>query len=304
MKQSEHNFKCFKCRDYKKRAYFNLEKKVGKCHNCDKIISKVEYERAFNKNLGDSIEIDDDYMTEEEFQKLHKKIPKFLTRSLTEKAILYIRRRFHDNVVDKMRELKLSWPVWKEFISIIYNERILFPCYDGKSFENYWLARSYDSNTAYKVLFPSNDMFGVKKTEVIYINEIYVANREKLDGLGLKIIPVICEGEFDALSVFNIVNDKLYVGIGILGKLMSTIQLGLIKDTFKSWNRDSSIVLCLDGDTKSAKDKSLAENKLKTIHRLNDHYDSLVVWDLGDDDPNSLLMKCGNLDWIKSFTEK
>lgn len=306
--RAERKFKCLKCGDTKTRAYFSTSKNVGWCHNCSSVITKEMYEKWFNTKLED-IEItfdEDEYLTDEEIAILESNIPKaqYLTKELSTQARNYLLKRLP--IKDEIKRLNLKIPKWEEFISLDYDGRIKFNCIDRNSSKIFWLARSYYSDSFLKVKFPKSDEIGVGKSEVVYLNEFYLENIEFFKELAKtrKLVPVICEGEFDALSVLYIDNEYVAVGVGILGKNLSSNQLIIIKELFPSWSEDSEVWLCLDGDEKSAKEDERMRMKLyksKTIERLDCHFSKIRIIELGEDDPNSIFMREKNFNWMQKY---
>ena len=297
----EVRFKCPKCRDYKERAYFNLRKKKGICHNCGFVIPDFD---TFKALKGGYAELEDDMYyedDEEEFVDEFETATKFQRQPLSDTAKEYIKSRGFFCVADGIRLLSFRECFTKqhdslsqiyrlkEFLTIrdMLKRRICFPCYPEST--GFFLARSYEKSPGLKVYFLSKEENGgIGKSEVLYLHPLFQFLK------GFRIVPVLVEGEFDALStVYVRVKDKIaYLGVGVMGKHLSKAQLALLKDVIfdNQISGDSEVIIALDGNEKSdnAEKRRMIKVKNRTKERLEQQFDIVSVIELGDKDPNDL----------------
>ena len=113
---------------------------------------------------------------------------------------------------------------------------------------------------------------------LLFINIILGQRVSEFKG---KVVPVITEGEYDTLSTVYFQGDTLYLGIGVLGKHISSDQMRLIKKIFKS---RELVILALDGSTKNDDPKEVkrfTDLKESLEERFLAHFERVVTWELG-----------------------
>jgi hypothetical protein len=305
--KNERVFKCWMCNDKKERAYFNTRTRVGWCHNCSSIITESNYKNKTGVSFNVSNYYNDEKspkMLERDYQPREIPIDKdylssyLMTRGFyTGYRLSHIYPGLEDNTIGTL--LDGTTPTFKTFASIQYRNRVKFNCNTGFHDKKFWIARSMDGAEK-KVLFPSKELSGgVGKSDAIFINPYYLNEREIINEF-YQCIPVVVEGDFDAMSIFQTFKNKIYVGVAIMGKNMSTTQLQLIKNIFGI----DEVVICLDGALKSdnhVEIESLSKCKEDLRERFEMHMELVKTWELGPFDPNELFII--NKKWVTQLLE-
>ena len=174
-------------------------------------------------------------------------------------------------------------------------DRLKIDCVVEQGANPFFLARATKHEHELKVMFPKKNLIKSAKSHAVVLNRFYELCAEKF--IEFDLVPVIVEGDFDAWATLHMESKKLYVGVGILGKHLSSTQLNIIKNL--STTREE-IVLCLDGLYKSPsrkEEKLMKTVKSHTIERLTGFYACVRSIELGLHDPNSAYLE--NKDWFR-----
>lgn len=300
----ESKFSCFLCNDRKTRAYFNKNKGIGWCHNCSTIITSDMME---TKTGIIGAHDDDYYVTKQEREKILGHIKYDPPCAMFQEDLLeeflqtrgFIAQGHLENLFPSLAGMKISFSLVSNtriLLSTTMFDRMKIDCVVEPDANPFFLARATKpKHNELKVLFPKKNLIKNSKSHAIVLNRFYELCDKSLSSL--KIIPVIVEGDFDAWSTLHKENDKLYVGVGVIGKHLSSTQLTLIKDLSTDRNE---IVLCLDGNDKSTaknEDELMRAVKKHTVDRLTGFYENVRMIELGSHDPNSAYLE--NKDWFR-----
>lgn len=188
-----------------------------------------------------------------------------------------------------LEERKVAIPDSGLQLSKRFQDRIAIPAQnlqdDGKVF---YALRDWTRNLKPKVMFPKSDHINIAKKSICLLWNPNLDLRFVTTELDARIIPVICEGDFGAWSVFHKRQGKWYIGVATMGNSISPEQARFFK-RFKEifYMPDADVPFMVKNN--NCKMLKLTGQVVKIFDTF--HYEG------AKDDANDLAQKHGN-DWF------
>jgi len=281
---SNDRYDCPYCTDTRGRFYIKAEgTNIGSymCHNCGvksrKGLTEEEIEAAYLLSL-----------TGAEEERLYWVEP-VTTFSQSDDVKRFLITRGIPITQDKYRTIIYMLINGKDPEKKCYAGRLILSAYTFDKNRQFYNMRALDSSNRMKVLFPSSSYANIaKKTRSLLWNPNWVINKNK------KTIPVICEGDMGAWSVYYETDKYQYVGVATFGKYIST-------DQAKFFTKFEKLLYFPDNDVSYRE----INNNLRTLYY--EGCDDIKVYDKSQytgpkDDPNDLIQE--NKDFFNLETFK
>ena len=286
---NEVHFNCLVCGESRHRMFVNLHSGKVYCHNCgysSNIIGLIQWTEGISWTRANAIfnDIKDGFvlpenitqdlvgnMFDSDFRKDLKKraipLPEEYvklnpshTNIRTKQAIKYLHsRKITDNQIVKYN---MGFCMSGE-----YKNRVIIPITENDELR-FWVARAISSDAYLKEKSPSNEIYQISKSEVIF----------NLDNAAKKYHScIISEGIYDALSWGDI-------GVSLLGKTLYQEQMNILLDYREILT--NGIYIAIDWD---AKDKAT-----EMAEELSQYFEVYMINIPKEyDDPNKFLQKRG-----------
>lgn len=202
---SQLRFDCPKCGDTKGHLYVSPDLRSWICFKCD----------WRGRNVGHKKPVTDN--------PLELRANPFQTEERRPYRDPLIVENTSQRLVDYLEGRRLILPDTL-LISLLYDKRLALKCHviDSSHGSIFWNLRDCTGLLEQKVLFMNSNIKGVaKKSDCVLWSPLYQPRSN--------IVPVVCEGDFSAWSVYSKDDKYSYIGLATLGKTISTTQVRYLK---------------------------------------------------------------------------